>query len=451
MMFNSLETRLQIGLTVTLAVLIAGAWWLGHIALHRSTEAQTLSRLQHDAEALLGELSLSITPGGAPTADGMMPTYHQPQSGYYFKVLGLGEPIRSRSLWDSDLDIRPLTVGEQANWRAAGPDQQQLLVRSAGYWLGDREITVAVAEDMAPLESVLQEFELLFAVLACVGLGLAFLTQRFLVRHTFARLGPVYRDIQGLEHGTRQRITEDVPREILPLVKKLNGVLEVYDKRLQRSRNAAGNLAHALKTPLNLIMQQLGQGQGNLGPADRGLCRDQVLRIRQLVEHELKRARIAGGGTPGSLFDPGAELPVLKDVVLRLYPDKRLELDCRIELHRPLAADREDMLELLGSLLDNACKWANRRVRCRLEPHSDDIVFTVEDDGPGCSEAERDELGTRGLRLDERVAGHGLGLSIVREIVDLYHGRISFGRSRELQGLEVQVFLPLRVNENEND
>ena len=446
---TSIAARLNLGLTLSLALLTAAAWWLGHDALHRSTEAYVLSRLQHDAEALLGLLRKSPEGQTQLSAAGTMPIHHQPFSGHYFTILSDdGEQIRSRSLWDRSLKIEPLPTGTVNQWREEGPLGQSLLVRSAGYQLvtasNTRHVTIAVAEDLTPMRAVLRGFERLFAVLAVAGLGLMVVIQRVIVWHAFQRLEPIYRDIDGLERGTKRGLGEQVPTEILPLVRKLNALLAVYDKRLSRSRNAAGNLAHAIKTPLNVVLQQLERRPESFDREGRQICREQVQRVRELAERQLKRARIAGGGTAGSVFDPAAELPVLRDLLMRMYPGKRLDLDCEIKLQDPLAADREDMLELAGTLLDNACKWARSHVQCRLEPTPDGIRLTIEDDGPGCDEDGLTDIRERGARLDERIAGHGLGLSIAAEIVELYSGRLELGRSELLGGFSAQVALPLR-------
>ena len=444
---QSLEGRLHLGLTVSLALLIGASWWLGHDALHRSTEAQVLSRLQHDAEALLGTLRDASDALGDTDGDSVMPIYRQPLSGHYFKLLMGDRVLRSRSLWDQDIALRPLSPGEVTRWRTTGPDGQQLLVRAAGYRVRGQAATVAVAEDLTPLRDVLRGFERSVAALALGGLVLMVLVQRWIVRRTFRRLRPVYRDIEALEQGATSHLTERVPDEIAPLVRKLNGLLSVYGKRLERSRSAAGNLAHAIKGPLNLMVQELERGTGPLDPERRGVCREQVERVRTLLERELKRARIAGGGRPGSLFDPAAELPPLTDLLLRMHHDKVLDLECAIEPGFTVAVDREDMLELIGTLLDNACKWAERRVRCGFGSGGPGaagpgVTFTVEDDGPGCDASDLVAIAARGARLDESVAGHGLGLSIAREIVDSYGGRLGLGRSADLGGLRAEVWLP---------
>jgi signal transduction histidine kinase len=441
MKIRSLANRLHLALGISLTLLIALAWWLGHYALHRSADAYVLHRLQHDAEALLGVIA--VDPSGLET--GAMPIYSQPYSGHYFALRrDEGSVVRSRSLWSHDLPLPALRPGEVRTAEIAGPDGQRLMVRTAGYQLRGDTLVLAVAEDLLPLASVLRGFERWFAALAIVGLAAMLLLAQWLVRRTFHALDPVYRDIDALEHGTTDRITTAVPTEIRPLVDKLNGLLAVYAQRLTRSRNAAGNLAHALKGPLMLMLQQLDQAPGPMTPDSRGICRQQVERVRDLVERELKRARIAGGGTAGSLFEPAEELPVLRDLLLRMYADKDLRLDCRLKAVGALAADREDLLELFGTLLDNACKWAAAQVRCTMENSEAGIRIRVEDDGPGCDEDALARLGERGARLDESIAGHGLGLSIAREIVEQYGGTLRLGRSAELGGFAATVVLPLR-------
>lgn len=443
---HSIESRLQLGLGLSLALLIAGAWWLGHEALHHTAEAYVLSRLQHDAEALLGALELGPDDGVHLGRRRITPVYDQPYSGHYFvMVIDGSKTLSSRSLWDRSLTVRPLTPGASTHWRETGPLGQDLLVWSGGFRRDGRAITLLVAEDLAPLRAPLQSFERLFALMAVAGLVAMLLLQRLVLRRAFARLEPVYRDIDALESGGTAALTESVPTEILPLVRKINGLLSAYSKRLERSRNAAGNLAHALKAPLSLMMRQLETNERAPDPGTRALLAEQVERVRGLLERELKRTRLAGGGGTGGHFEPDAELSVLKRLLERMYPDKALELECRIGIEGVLPADREDMLELIGTLLDNACKWARRRVLCALEPTTDGVRFSVDDDGPGCSQSELEAIAARGVRLDEAIHGHGLGLSIAREIVDLYQGRLTLGHSNSLGGFRAEVSLPIKV------
>jgi signal transduction histidine kinase len=168
-------------------------------------------------------------------------------------------------------------------------------------------------------------------------------------------------------------------------------------------------------------------------------ARAQVDRIGELMERELSRAKLAGAGLHSQRFNPTEELPDLAGLLRQLHPE--LDIQWQVEEGASAFGDREDMLEMLGNLLDNACKWARSRVTCRVQVGAA-IELVVADDGKGISDDELEHLAERGVRLDETVEGHGLGLAIVKNIVELYAGEMVFGRSSELGGLQVLVRLP---------
>ncbi len=441
---RSLEGRLQIGLALSLAALVAAFWFLGHHALHRMMESFIVSRLQHDADAVLA--ALHTDEDGRPEIGWrrLTPVYNQPQSGHYFVLEGTGSgPIYSPSLWDDELEIPALRAGETRLWHMPGPGGQALLVWAGGYEKAGLRFTLAMAEDISPLAARLRNYEWFFAATAVAGLLLMVLIQRLVIHQTFRRLQPVFDDIRRLERGEAFQLREDVPREIHPLVHKFNGLLHLIQDRLTRSRNAAGNLAHALKTPLSLLLHSLEDPALNGNPRLRASLEQQVQRIRVLMDRELKRARMAGSGGPGQRFDPGAEIPTLLEVLKQMYRSKPLAVEYRVDGAQPMNADREDMLELLGNLLDNAFKWARSRVRCGVtQTGADRIEYTIEDDGPGCDEQMLERIQERGARMDEAVEGHGLGLAIARDVVRLYGGTFTPDRSPELGGFRVRVVLP---------
>jgi signal transduction histidine kinase len=219
----------------------------------------------------------------------------------------------------------------------------------------------------------------------------------------------------------------------------LNRLLGVLNERMQRSRDALGNLAHALKRPLSLLQQDIA----GLPEAQklRGELQDSTSRIRTIIERELQRARIAGNAMGGEHFVPARDLPELAELMRRLYPAVRVEHRVVSECG-PAAFDREDMLELLGNLLDNACKWAAGEVLIELRC-ADEMILTVSDDGPGIPPDQVQGLLRRGARLDEQVEGHGLGLSIISGIVESYDGRIAVeAASPDGRGTRIRVRLP---------
>jgi len=433
---KSLESRLHLGLGLALLGLMSAFWWLGYDALQDSAKALMVENMDHDAEALIGRLA-GATDQKHPLIEGeeLAPVYLQPYSGHYYVILGPGgDKSRSRSLWDQDLEVRTLARGEEAEWHATGPEGQRLLVRAHGYLAQGKDYTLALAQNLTPLEADLATFQWRFGLLALLGLLIMTVVRHWIVHRVFQSLNPVYADIEHLEQGRTERLTEDVPAEIQPLVRKLNRLLALLAERLERSRKSAANLAHGIKGPLAGLRQSIQAGDTSTQHL-LGL----VEQIREHTERELHRARLAGAGPPGRRFDPGEDLPELLRLLERIYLDKPLALDYRIDMPGTLNTDREDMLELLGVLLDNACKWAKNRVTCLILPWREGFLIRVEDDGPGCEEADLAAIRARGSRLDERVSGHGLGLSIASDVLALYGGELVLGRSPGLGGFMAEA------------
>ncbi|MEZ5534457.1 MAG: sensor histidine kinase [Thiolinea sp.] len=283
-----------------------------------------------------------------------------------------------------------------------------------------------------------RRFTWLFPMLAGAGILLVLVVQGMVIRRTFRRLDQIRHEVRELESGNISTLDEQVPSEIHPIVHEFNHVLGLMEERLERSRNSLGNLAHALKGPLNLLMQSLDQEPETPG---KKTAMQQAERVLRLTERELKRARMAGLGNTTQRFSPQDDLPVLIEVLAQVHrkPAECIRLDITAATGR--FGDREDMLELLGNLLDNACKWAEQQVFCRIEPDGQHYRILVEDDGPGRTDAELQHMTERGTRLDESVEGHGLGLAICKDIIKLYGGQMSFGHSERLGGLLVEVVI----------
>lgn len=437
---RSLERQILLGLALVLALFLGGLIWASAYAVRSLSEAYVITRLEHDAEALLS--AFGINPRGEPRLrEGRVtPIYRQPLSGHYFVLRGGdGHLIRSRSLWDENLPIDPLPVGAVRIASLPGPDDQQLLVRIAGYEKGGQALTLLVAEDLAPMRKQIQRYQWL--TLAGVGVVLLaiLLLQRVILRRGFTLFDAIRQEVGRIATGEQQQIATLGPSEIRPLTTELNRLLRQVQHRLQRSRQALGNLAHALKSPLSLLLQDVDDL--SLAPADRARVMARADRIAQLIDRELTRARSATQGS-GKRFDPATHIPPLMDAVALPHVARNLVLETDLPYPSLLPLDYEDMLELCGNLIDNACKWAQRRVRIAIFVNGD-LQLCVADDGPGVATADREALLLRGTRLDEQQPGHGLGLAIVKDLVEDYRGTLDLGRSAELGGLEVRISLPL--------
>lgn len=439
---GSLERRLQLALGTALLALSGLLLWAGSIALQQLAEDQVRSRLRHDAEALLGALEGQRDQPLQLRSARLSPVYLQPLSGHYFVIRDdSGELLRSRSLWDESFGVPVLPPGESRQLTLDGPGAQRLLIHAAGYRKHDREFTLAVAEDVAGIDAQVAQDRLWFGAGLLVAVVLLLLGQRWLVRVSFRPLDQVRADLARVREGGSEKIDTDLPAEIRPLADEVNALLALLQRRLARSRDALGNLAHALKTPLALVLQTLDDQSALNQPDRRQAARDQAERIRLLVDRELRMARTAGAGGGGRHFNSAADVPDLVRALQGLHRDRDLRFETRVGTDAMPAFDREDLFELLGNLLDNACKWASARVRLTLIGGAG-ITIEVEDDGPGVSAGDTEVLTRRGLRLDEAREGSGLGLAIASDIAATYGGGLAFDRSPELGGLRVRAHLP---------
>lgn len=442
---NSLERRLHLGLAISLIALMGLMGWLLITLAQQLTETFIISRLKHDGESLLAALQFDSSGHPLLNESGLPGIYSQPLSGHYYLIITKQSPsLRSRSLWDATISASSLPPGNTHSWRTDGPSGQTLLVWAGGYLKQGQLLTVVVAEDLSPLRQHLLLYSGLFAGLTLLFLLVLLLIQRRIVRHSFLPLRQLSDEIRRLEKGEIEQLTHEVPQEIQPLVIEVNRLLQIMAQRLHRSRTAMGNLAHALKGPLNLLTQMNDSEPLEKHPAVRQELQQYTAQLRRLIDHELKRARLAGSGGPGQRFIPSQEIPSLIKLLKRIYNKNTLRIDCSYPEGYLANTDRDDMLELLGNLLDNACKWANRRVACAISVDKT-ITLTVEDDGPGCSDEQIESLTQRGSRIDESKPGDGLGLAIISDIAQLYHARLLFDRSPNLGGLRVQVIFNEKI------
>jgi signal transduction histidine kinase len=436
----SLKARLGVGLTASLLVVFVLQWFLVAGSVRAVATAYVGSRLEHDADNLLAALRFDATGRpllGARSADII---YERPFSGHYFRLASGEHVLRSRSLWDQDL---PTIITAQTDTRRTpGPQAQTLLLLTRMHMKQDRVFTLSIAEDLSGIEADIDRFTARYTLVSAIALALLLALQGAIV---YVSLRPVDRlraDVRRLERGEIGALREDAPSEIAPLVHELNHLLALMGQRLQRARLALGNLAHALKTPLTLLTDAAADRALEAQPALRARVQTQVETLRRLIDRELKRARVAGAAVPGQRLDLAVEVPRLVATLREIYRERPIDIHYILPDDAAYAADREDVFELLGNLLDNACKWARSEVRLSMDT-AQRLAFTIEDDGPGVAPDEITRLAQRGARLDENMPGHGLGLAIARDIVESYGGDMDLDRSPELGGLRVHITLPL--------
>ena len=436
---RSIQRRLSLGLISVMVivglVLAQTSLWLFEVGLQRYLEAG----LRNDSENLL--VALVRGPGGVQLDEQRLsPAYQRPFSGHYFRIDYGDNHWRSRSLWDQELPQLP-QAGLKGNLQL-GPEGQQLLVLRSDYKRFGQSISISVAQDYTPVRESFRLMRQVGLVLGLAALLLILILQRVTVRRALRPLETAREQIAQLQQGQRSQLDTQVPAELEPLVAQINHLLAHTEDSLKRSRNALGNLGHALKTPLAVLLSVASSEQLKDQPQLAKLLREQLQQVQQRLNRELNRARLAGETLPGALFDCDSELPGLL-ATLNMIHGEHLELSYQVRPGLQLPWDREDLLELLGNLLDNACKWADAEVRLSIEQTPECFQLIVEDDGPGIPEPQRDQVFSRGTRLDEQTAGHGLGLGIVRDIVDVWGGTLRLQES-PLGGLKVLIELPRR-------
>ena len=436
---KSIQRRLSLGLASVLIVvgliLAQSSLWLFDHSLRRYLRED----LKDETQTLL--VALVRGQNGVQLDERRLdPTFQRPFSGHYFRIDFTDETWRSRSLWDRDLP-KPARVGLQ-DGLGDGPRGQLLLVFRGDYQRFGQRFSISVAQDYTPILESFRRLQWLGLGLGAAALLLILLAQRYTVRSALRPLERVREQIAQLQQGRRTELDSQVPQELEPLVAQVNHLLSHTEDTLKRSRNALGNLGHALKTPLAVLVSLSEREELRDQPELQATLREQLAQIRQRLERELGRARLAGEALPGAHFDCAAELPGLFST-LGMIHSHGLKLEWQAEPGLCLPWDREDLLELLGNLLDNACKWADAEVRLSLVQEGEGYRLWVDDDGPGIAAERREAVLGRGTRLDEQVAGHGLGLGIVRDMVEAWGGSLSLEDS-PLGGLRVAISLPGR-------
>ncbi|MHB1402964.1 MAG: sensor histidine kinase [Thiobacillus sp.] len=446
---GSLRFRLLLGTLFWIAatILVAG-WGLGNM-FRQHVELQFHAELKTHLDQLTAQLTLDGQ--GQPTLVMPLsdPRLNKPFAGLYWQIDRLAGPglpaspavMRSRSLWDQVLRVPADTPasGEVHQHRIAGPQGEMLGMVERSVRIDALPLRLIVAADEAlMIEPVARFNKELWLALGVLGLGLALaaLVQVFVglapLRKLRAALARVHR-------GEAQRMEGTFPAEIMPLVEEFNTVLARNAEVVERARTQAGNLAHALKTPLSV----LANAAGGKDDALARLVAAQVEMARRQVDYHLARAQAAA-----AVRLPGARTPLepvvdgLVRTMRRIHAGRGLEL-----VVQPVAAslafrgEAQDLQEMLGNLLDNASKWASRRVEIDAGIEQDRLVIRVDDDGKGIAAEQREAMLRRGVRADQQVPGSGLGLAIVDDLARMYGGQVVLTDS-PLGGLRAVLTLP---------
>src|SRR3984885_12862642 len=383
------------------------------------------------------------------------PLFECPLSGWYWQVTRLDtktpEVHSSRSLWDSSLprlpDEKSSTDAEFRQGYAKGPEDQELRLVERDIDLGtDGRYLIAVAGDASEIDDETGSFERTI-IITFTALTLALLlTTALQVRFGLEPLARISEGLAAIRSGRAERLQGKFPVEIAPLARETNALIDANREIVERARTHVGNLAHALKTPLSVIVNEAA-ARGNDPLAYKVL--EQTHIMRDQVARQLERARLAARSTVvGTSVEVPPVVTALARTMEKLYRARDIAIDVDVPPHARFRGEQQDLEEMVGNLVDNGCKWAQSRVAIEVmadQPPSDGVKsrvrIIVDDDGPGLSPAEREQVALRGQRLDETKPGSGLGLSIVVELAGLYGGVLTLGTA-PIGGLRAELALP---------
>src|SRR6267143_270552 len=453
---SSLALRLFLSATAwTVVILLATGIILSSI-YHEAVESSFYRRLSVYLRTLVADVAApeQSADRGTPTLG--EPLFELPLSGWYWQItaLDIGKPeVRSsRSLWDTGLprlrdeDATTSPDGARHGY-ASGPEEQRLRLLERTVDLGaDGRYLIVVAGDPQEIDDAVRAFDrALLATFGTLAAVLLVITM-FQVRFGLAPLKRISEALAAIRAGTAERLEGRFPVEIAPLARETNALIAANREIVTRARTHVGNLAHALKTPISVM---LNEATAHGGEPFALKVREQTEIMRDQVTRHLERARLAARvAVIGTVTEVRPVVTALARTMEKIHHDRGVAIALDAAEHARFRGERQDLEEMIGNLVDNACKWAQSRVAVEAFSEKPDatgerriVRIVVDDDGPGLSPQQREQVARRGRRLDETKPGSGLGLSIVVELASLYGGGLTLGTA-PIGGLRAELVLP---------
>ena len=431
----SINTRTVIGAGLVLGIFLV----LTGLALDRAFEESALTAIK---ERLRGQLYLLIGQTDV-TADGTislpeqssLARLNQPDSGLYAWAYS-----NNQKVWQSRSVIS--ATSPYTSTLAAGEEVFRVLQEPDGFAMaygiewetGDKmvPITFSIVEDTAVFVTQINRYrQTLWSWLGAMAI-LLLATQLLVLRWGLRSLRTVSNELRRIEQGQQDQLNNDYPEELRGLTNNLNTLLKHERAQQQRYRHALADLAHSLKTPLAVL-------QGAV--TDVETVREQAGRIQQIIDYQLQRAATAGHSGLASPIQLRPIIDTLTMALSKVYAEKQLRFNVVLDDELTVRADEGDVTELLGNLLDNACKWCQQEILIHATREGEVVSIHIDDDGPGIPANKLAQILKRGFRADEAVAGQGIGLAVVKEIVEAYNGQLAISKLTNT-GLRVQFTLP---------
>ncbi|MEN3289675.1 MAG: hypothetical protein V7634_3975 [Bradyrhizobium sp.] len=453
---SSLATRLFLSATAWLVVILAITGIVLSSVYRDATERAFDRRLNLYLRTLIAEVATPDDPPDRQFQSLGEPLFELPLSGWYWQITRTDadkpEVRASRSLWDKKLPkledngIELSQAGIRIGY-VDGPENQELRVVERPVDLGsDGKFLVSVAGDASEIFDETRSFDYyLGGTFTALGIVLL-LTTLFQVRYGLAPLKRISESIADIRSGRAERLEGAFPVEIAPLARETNALIDANREIVERARTHVGNLAHAIKTPLSVIVNEASTHRADPFAAK---IMEQADVMRDQVAHHLERARIAARVTiVSTVTDVATAIEALRRTMEKIHRDRAIIIEATADPSAKFRGERQDLEEMAGNLVDNACKWASTRVSIdvTVEPAAQagaapSLRIIVDDDGRGLSAEERAQVSRRGQRLDESKPGSGLGLSIVNDLAALYGGSLTLSDA-PIGGVRAELKLP---------
>ncbi len=443
---NSLAVRLFFSATVWIILtLLSAGLLLSDLNKQNNLEAFD-DRLNLLLETLIGGSKVDSSDGITVVTSIGDPRFFQPYSGWYWQINKGNKTLsRSRSMWDQVFTTDKRLIGGRTQFVDSVGQNKKQVIEKKNLYIVEREISFPgitepinfiLSGDTFEYKENIKKFDnTLSAILIFLGIGLMIAV--FLqVKFGLFPLNKIKDALFKIRNGDKKKLEAKYPLEVQPLATEINDLLEHNEKIVERARTHVGNLAHVLKTPLAVITNEIDK--------ENKMLDNQINLMKKHIDRYLKKAHLESVGK--SVKSKIAFLKFLNKMVLifqKLYPNKEIDLQRGFKEFF-VYGSMEDMEELIGNLIENACKWGREKVIIKFENQGkNEVKILIEDDGPGLEKEEKNKVFTRGFRVDEQTPGSGLGLNIVKDIVEIYKGEVWLEKSSLLGGLKVNIVLPV--------
>ncbi|NOQ12919.1 MAG: GHKL domain-containing protein [Methyloprofundus sp.] len=438
----SLNSRITLSATVVLVIFICLTAFALERAFFDSTESALRDTMSSQLYALMAAAEVEnqqivLSSNDLDTLLGL------PGSGIYATISNPSGQV----LWQSSSSLGT-TLPKPTSLNSGKKTFAKISVENSDFYTtaygvrwptdtGSIALTFSITTDLSSFDKQINSYRLTLWGWLIAMATLLLLSQAAILRWGLAPLRKVGIELNRIEAGKQQQIENHYPQEIERLTNNINILLEHERQQKTRYRDAMGNLAHSLKTPLAILHTSL---QTELHKQDRQTMQEQLNRMNSIVEYQLQRAVTAGSVSLGKSVELLSTTQRLLNSLQKVYSDKAISVTTHVDSALIFRGDEGDLMEVLGNLLDNAFKWAHQNIEISAQQSGKQLLISISDDGPGIAQEKVEELLQRGVRADQTTAGHGIGLSIVKSIVHAYGGNLTISTS-DLGGAKVCLLL----------